>query len=106
MQRTSYPEDFVAAGFLTRPYPEDSPIPYTPLSLEREMAWEREARAAIKLAARTFRGEKSGKAEDGPTLLWRTLHHPPRHNYAPFPVSFFFFSAELAVAGKDSSLRD
>ncbi|GAA5958814.1 hypothetical protein JCM8115_000361 [Rhodotorula mucilaginosa] len=78
-------EDFVAAGFLTRPYPEDSPIPYTPLSLEREIAWEREARAAIKLAARTFRGEKSGKAEDGPTLLWRTLHHPPRHNYAPYP---------------------
>ncbi|GAA5984315.1 hypothetical protein JCM10908_006140 [Rhodotorula pacifica] len=77
-------EDFVAAGFTTRPYPEDSGIPHTPLSLEREQAWEREARKAIKLAAKTFRGEKSGKAKDGPTLLWRTLHHPPRHNYAPF----------------------
>ena len=88
MDKISPPtEDFVAAGFATRPYPEDSPIPYTPLSPEREMAWEREARAAIKLAARTFRGRKSGDAKDGPTLLWRTLHHPPRHNYAPFPVS-------------------
>ncbi|BGP55572.1 hypothetical protein JCM8202v2_003177 [Rhodotorula sphaerocarpa] len=78
-------EDFVAAGHKSRPYPEDSPVPYTPLSLERLQQWEREARSAIKLAARTFRGRKSGKARDGPTLLWRTLHHPPRHNYAPFP---------------------
>ncbi|POY74635.1 hypothetical protein BMF94_2396 [Rhodotorula taiwanensis] len=78
-------EDFVAAGFTSRPYPEDSPIPYTPLSDERMQRWEREARSAIKLAARSFVGEKSRKAKDGPTLLWRTLHHPPRHNYAPFP---------------------
>ncbi|BGP48613.1 hypothetical protein JCM10450v2_004489 [Rhodotorula kratochvilovae] len=80
-------EDFVAAGYLHRPYPEDSPIPYTPLSLEREQTWEREARAALKHIARKFRG-KEGKARNGPTLLWRTLHHPPRHNYAPFPRVF------------------
>ncbi|GAA5843635.1 hypothetical protein JCM9279_000818 [Rhodotorula babjevae] len=77
-------EDFVAAGFLTRPYPEDSPIPYTPLTAEREQTWEREARRALKHLARTFRG-KEGKAKNGPALLWRSLHHPPRHNYAPFP---------------------
>ncbi|GAA6048631.1 hypothetical protein JCM3770_002066 [Rhodotorula araucariae] len=80
-------EDFVAAGYLHRPYPEDSPIPYTPLSLAREQTWEREARVALKHIARTFKS-KEGKARDGPTLLWRTLHHPPRHNYAPFPRVF------------------
>ncbi|KPV75034.1 uncharacterized protein RHOBADRAFT_53936 [Rhodotorula graminis WP1] len=80
-------EDFVAAGFLTRPYPEDSPIPYTPLTAEREQTWEREARKALKHVARTFPG-KEGKARNGPTLLWRSLHHPPRHNYAPFPRVF------------------
>ncbi|GAA6064655.1 hypothetical protein JCM10212_005241 [Sporobolomyces blumeae] len=80
-------EDFVAAGFPTRPYPEDSPIPYTPLSPGREQAWEREARKAIKHAAKSFRG-KEGKAKNGPPLLWRSLHHPPRHNYAPFPRVF------------------
>ncbi|GAA5869791.1 hypothetical protein JCM3774_003849 [Rhodotorula dairenensis] len=102
-------EDFVAAGFLTRPYPEDSPIPYTPLSLEREQAWEREARAAIKLAARTFRGRETGRARDGPTLLWRTLHHPPRHNYAPFPVSIRGRQSDHpapAVAQSRSAERD
>lgn len=81
-------EDFVAGGFTVRPYPEDSPIPYTPLTSEREQTWEREARKALKHIARTFRG-KEGKARSGPTLLWRTLHHPPRHNYAPFPVRTF-----------------
>ncbi|GAA6003615.1 uncharacterized protein JCM10292_000651 [Rhodotorula paludigena] len=80
-------EDFVAAGFPSRPYPEDSPIPYTNLSPEREKQWERDAREAIRHAARTFRG-KEGKARNGPALLWRTLHHPPRHNYAPFPRVF------------------
>lgn len=79
-------EDFVANGFATRPYPEDSPIPYTNLSPERELAWEKEARRGIKTVARAFKGDKSGSAKDGPVVLWRTLHHPPRHNYAPFPV--------------------
>ncbi|BGO91798.1 hypothetical protein NBRC10512_003453 [Rhodotorula toruloides] len=80
-------EDFVAAGFLSRPYPEDSPIPYTNLSPAREKTWEREARLAIKHTAELFRG-KEGKARNGPPILWRTLHHPPRHNYAPFPRVF------------------
>lgn len=31
----------------------------------------------------------------GPTLLWRTLHHPHRHNYTPFPVRDHFFSYEI-----------
>lgn len=81
----AFAEDFVAAGFLSRPYPEDSPIPYTNLSPAREKTWEREARLAIKHTAELFRG-KEGKARNGPPILWRTLHHPPRHNYAPFPV--------------------
>lgn len=80
-------EDFVAAGFPNRPYPEDSPIPYNALSSEREQNWEKEARKAIKHAAKSFRG-KEGKTKNGPTLLWRSLHHPPRHNYAPFPRVF------------------
>ncbi|GAA5874842.1 hypothetical protein JCM16303_003004 [Sporobolomyces ruberrimus] len=80
-------EDFVAAGFPSRPYPEDSPIPYNALSEAREQLWEREARKAIKHAAKSFRG-KEGKTKNGPTLLWRSLHHPPRHNYAPFPRVF------------------
>ncbi|GAA5925875.1 uncharacterized protein JCM15063_005149 [Sporobolomyces koalae] len=80
-------EDFVAAGFPNRPYPEDSPIPYTPLSAAREQTWEREARKAMQHAATSFKG-KDGKAKNGPTLLWRSLHHPPRHNYAPFPRVF------------------
>ncbi|GAA6042075.1 hypothetical protein JCM8097_004096 [Rhodosporidiobolus ruineniae] len=89
-------EDFVAAGFLTRPYPEDSPIPYTNLSPAREQAWEREARLAIKHAARTFKG-KDGKARNGPPILWRSLHHPPRHNYAPFPRVFALDSLSRKV---------
>ncbi|CEQ42486.1 SPOSA6832_04288 [Sporobolomyces salmonicolor] len=80
-------EDFVSSGFPTRPYPEDSPIPYTNLSPAREQTWEREARKAIKHAAQSFRG-KEGNARDGPVLVWRSLHHPPRHNYAPFPRVF------------------
>ncbi|SCV72175.1 BQ2448_4869 [Microbotryum intermedium] len=76
-------EDFVAAGWKTRPYPEDSPIPYQNLQLEREVVWEREARKAIKFAARAFKGQ-DGTAANGPTILWRTLHHPPRHNDAPY----------------------
>ena len=80
-------EDFVAAGFLTRPYPEDNPIPYTNLSPRREMVWEAEARKAIKSVASQFRG-RDGSARAGPAILWRTLHHPPRHNYAPFPRVF------------------
>ncbi|GAA5894621.1 hypothetical protein JCM5296_002909 [Sporobolomyces johnsonii] len=80
-------EDFVSSGFPTRPYPEDSPIPYTNLSPAREQTWEREARKAIKHAAQSFRG-KDGQAHDGPVLVWRSLHHPPRHNYAPFPRVF------------------
>lgn len=79
-------EDFVANGFTTRPYPEDSHIPYTNLSPERELAWEQAARHAIKTVARAFKGER-GTARGGPVIAWRTLHHPPRHNYAPFPVS-------------------
>ncbi|GAA5967814.1 hypothetical protein JCM11641_005776 [Rhodosporidiobolus odoratus] len=89
-------EDFVAAGFLTRPYPEDSPIPYTNLSPARETIWEREARKAIKHAARTFRG-RDGRAKNGPTILWRSLHHPPRHNYAPFPRVFALDSLSRKV---------
>ncbi|BGP16631.1 hypothetical protein JCM10213_000453 [Rhodosporidiobolus nylandii] len=89
-------EDFVAAGFLTRPYPEDSPIPYTNLGPEREKVWEREARKAIKHAARTFRG-RDGRAKNGPTILWRSLHHPPRHNYAPFPRVFALDSLSRKV---------
>lgn len=80
-------EDFVAAGYPSRPYPEDSPIPYNALSSKREETWEKEARKAIKHAAKSFRG-KEGKTKNGPTLLWRSLHHPPRHNYAPFPRVF------------------
>ncbi|GAA5950735.1 hypothetical protein JCM3765_000593 [Sporobolomyces pararoseus] len=80
-------EDFTAAGYPSRPYPEDSSIPYNSLSFEREQTWEREARKAIKHAAKSFRG-KEGKTKDGPVLLWRSLHHPPRHNYAPFPRVF------------------
>ena len=80
------PEDFVAAGFPNRPYPEDSGIPYTNLSPAREATWQTEARKAIKEAARSFRGQRDGHARSGPVLLWRSLHHPPRHNYAPFPV--------------------
>ncbi|SGY20852.1 BQ5605_C016g08156 [Microbotryum silenes-dioicae] len=76
-------EDFVAAGWKTRPYPEDSPIPYQNLQPEREVIWEREARKAIRFAARAFKGP-DGTPADGPTILWRTLHHPPRHNYAPY----------------------
>ncbi|GAA5820609.1 hypothetical protein JCM11251_003074 [Rhodosporidiobolus azoricus] len=89
-------EDFVSAGFLTRPYPEDSPIPYTPLSRAREEAWEHEARKAIKHAARSFKG-KDGRAKNGPTILWRSLHHPPRHNYAPFPRVFALDSLSRKV---------
>lgn len=91
-------EDFVAGGFTVRPYPEDSPIPYTPLTSEREQTWEREARKALKHIARTFHG-KEGKARNGPTLLWRTLHHPPRHNYAPFPVRTSLAVSCSAVQG-------
>lgn len=79
-------EDFVANGFTSRPYPEDSKIPYTNLSPERELAWERAARHAIKTVSRAFKGQR-GTARGGPVVMWRTLHHPPRHNYAPFPVS-------------------
>ncbi|GAA5999929.1 hypothetical protein JCM10207_005976 [Rhodosporidiobolus poonsookiae] len=89
-------EDFVAAGFLTRPYPEDSPIPYTNLSPAREQLWEREARKAIKTAARSFKG-RDGRARNGPTILWRSLHHPPRHNYAPFPRVFALDSLSRKV---------
>lgn len=67
--------------------------------------WEREARSAIKLAARSFVGEKSRKAKDGPTLLWRTLHHPPRHNYAPFPVSAFPRSFSPRLTRADEFVR-
>ncbi|GAA5887903.1 hypothetical protein JCM6882_000795 [Rhodosporidiobolus microsporus] len=89
-------EDFVASGFLSRPYPEDSPIPYTPLSRAREEAWERQARKAIKHAARSFKG-RDGRAKNGPTILWRSLHHPPRHNYAPFPRVFALDSLSRKV---------
>lgn len=82
----SIAEDFTKAGWTSRPYPEDSPLPYSNLSPERESSWEREARNAIKHAARAFRG-KDGSIRSGPSLVWRTLHAPPaRHNYAPFPV--------------------
>ncbi|KAL8293504.1 hypothetical protein RQP46_000205 [Phenoliferia psychrophenolica] len=78
-------EDFTAAGWTSRPYPEDSQLPYSNLSPEREQGWEREARKAIKEAARSFRG-KDGSFRSGPALVWRALHQPPaRHNYAPFP---------------------
>lgn len=78
-------EDFTAQGFKSRPYPEDSPIPYTNLSPVREKEWEKEARKSIKLIARTFKGA-DGEFRSGPVILWRTLHHPHRHNYAPYPV--------------------
>ncbi|GAA5893512.1 uncharacterized protein JCM6883_003543 [Sporobolomyces salmoneus] len=81
-------EDFVAAGFPSRPYPEDSPIPYNALSRTREETWEREARKAMQHAARSFKGKEGKSSKNGPTLLWRSLHHPPRHNYAPFPRVF------------------
>ncbi|KAI5480761.1 hypothetical protein MNV49_007167 [Pseudohyphozyma bogoriensis] len=77
-------QDFIAAGWKSRPYPEDSDIPYNNLSPEREAQWERDARKAIKKAARAWRGPEDD-ARDGPTILWRTLHHPRRHNYAPYP---------------------
>ncbi|SCZ88201.1 BZ3500_MvSof-1268-A1-R1_Chr2-1g04255 [Microbotryum saponariae] len=76
-------EDFVAAGWKTRPYPEDSPIPYQNLQPGREVIWEREARKAIRFAARAFKGP-DGTPANGPAILWRTLHHPPRHKYAPY----------------------
>lgn len=88
----------MAAGFLTRPYPEDSPIPYTNLSPKRENVWEKEARKAIKSVASEFRG-KDGRARTGPTILWRTLHHPPRHNYAPYGRVFALDSLAKKVIG-------
>lgn len=69
-------EDFTAQGY-HRPYPEDSPIPYTMMGVGREVAWEKEVRKAIKLVARRFKG-KDGRIRSGPTIIWRTLHHPPR----------------------------
>ncbi|KAM0791620.1 hypothetical protein ACM66B_006059 [Microbotryomycetes sp. NB124-2] len=90
-------EDFTAAGFLSRPYPEDSPIPYTNLSPQREATWEREARKAIKEIARAFPGKNDGVVKNGPIILWRTLHHPPRHNYAPFPRVFALDSLARSV---------
>ncbi|KAM0750165.1 hypothetical protein T439DRAFT_380893 [Meredithblackwellia eburnea MCA 4105] len=78
-------EDMVAAGWTSRPYPEDTNIPYTNLSPERESTWETEARLAIARAAGAFPGT-DGRTKSGPTILWRSLHAPPqRHNYAPFP---------------------
>ncbi|KAK4047254.1 hypothetical protein OIV83_005558 [Microbotryomycetes sp. JL201] len=90
-------EDFTAAGYLSRPYPEDSPIPYTNLSPQREATWEREARKAIKDIARAFPGRNDGVVKNGPIILWRTLHHPPRHNYAPFPRVFALDSLARSV---------
>ncbi|KAK4047966.1 hypothetical protein OIO90_006004 [Microbotryomycetes sp. JL221] len=90
-------EDFTAAGFLSRPYPEDSHIPYTNLSPQREATWEREARKAIREIARAFPGRNDGRIRSGPVILWRTLHHPPRHNYAPFPRVFALDSLARSV---------
>lgn len=71
----------MARGY-TRPYPEDSEIPYQSLGAAREIEWEKDARKAVKAMARKFPG-KDGDIRAGPPILWRVLHHPRRHNYAP-----------------------
>lgn len=82
---TALAEDFQNAG-ISKPYPEDSPLPFTPLSAAREEWWETEARKMIQAVAREFPDEVTGSVRRGPALMWRTLHHPAgRENYIPYP---------------------
>ncbi|GAA6016278.1 hypothetical protein JCM10207_000455 [Rhodosporidiobolus poonsookiae] len=74
-------EDFTAAG-IARPYPKDSDLAFKEIGKGREERWVKHATELMKDVARTFPGDKSIRG--GPTITWRTLHHPKRNNYTPY----------------------
>lgn len=70
-------QDFISRG-IPRPYPMDSPIPFSNIGEEREKRWAGNAAEIIKLVASTFQGEKG--VRDGPVITWRSLHSPKRNS--------------------------
>lgn len=75
--------DFAAAG---SPLDEGSDIPYEVLSKDRLAWWRTRVEKLLEDVAAAFPGRPtgSGSLADPPTMLWRGLHHPNRHYYAPW----------------------
>ena len=91
-------QDFISRG-IPRPYPMDSPIPFSNIGEEREKRWAKNAADIIKLVADTFPGEKG--VRDGPVITWRSLHNPKRNSECTCFGLYrsFLIEIELSLTG-------
>ncbi|KDE05354.1 hypothetical protein MVLG_04268 [Microbotryum lychnidis-dioicae p1A1 Lamole] len=77
--------DFIAAG-ISRPYPQDSSIPFGSIGKDREEQWSTNMRHALEHVAQIFQGPHG--VREGPPIMLRSLHHPKRNNYTPYTRAF------------------